>query len=122
VDTEGVWQEDFEDDCDRQWSKFARALDIDPEQALRYSWHGRELWPQPERPAPVTCPLCSAPRVFECQLMPPLLRALNVDALSLAVFCCSDSCPPAATLDGLELAQEVSLAASAAVLKTLILT
>lgn len=121
ADSEGVWQEEFEDDGDRHWAQFARALEADPEQALRYSWCGRALWPKPERPAPTPCPVCGAPRVFECQLMPPLLRVLNVDALSVAVFCCSDSCTPTATSDGFELAQEVFGADAASFLISLML-
>ncbi len=110
ADAEGAWQEEFEDDGQKHWAKFAHALDIDPEQALRYSWGGRALWPQPERLVPPPCPLCHAPRVFECQLMPALLHVLKVDALSVAVFCCSDSCTPTTTSD---LAQEVFVADSA---------
>ena len=111
---EGDWREEFEDDADRHWIRFARAMESDPEQALRYSWSGCALWPQPQRPAPPACPACHAPRVFECQLLPPLLRLLNVDALSLALFCCSESCEPADAFAGVLLAQEVLLVIAAA--------
>jgi pre-rRNA-processing protein TSR4 len=104
---EGVWQEDFEDDSDKHWAKFASRMEADPDQAIRYSWSGRALWPHALPPAPPACPACRAPRVFECQLMPPLLRLLNVDALCVAVYCCSESCTPAPGTHGVALAQEV---------------
>ncbi len=81
---EPVWAEEFEDDDNRHWMRYALAMERDPEQAVRYSWAGRALWPRAP-PAPPPCPVCAAPRAFECQLMPPLLRLLNVDALALAV-------------------------------------
>jgi hypothetical protein len=105
-DSDEVWHEEFEDDGGRHWARFARAMELDPDQAIRYSWSGRAVWPQPLAPPP-HCPACSAPRVFECQLMPPLLRVLNVDALSVAVYCCSHGCAPEADRDGLALAHEV---------------
>jgi hypothetical protein len=81
---EAGWAEEFEADEDRHWQRYARCMERDAEQAVRYSWGGRVLWPRAP-PAPPPCPLCAAPRVFECQFMPPLLRLLNVDALALAV-------------------------------------
>jgi hypothetical protein len=108
ADMEGVWQEDFEDDSGKHWAKFASCMEADPDQAIRYSWSGRAHWPHALPPAPPACPACRAPRVFECQLMPPLLRLLNVDALCLAVYCCSESCTPAPGTHGVALAQEVS--------------
>lgn len=101
-----MWHEEFEDDGGKHWARFARAMELDPDQAIRYSWGGRALWPQPLAPPP-PCPTCTAPRVFECQLMPPLLRILNIDALSVAVYCCSDGCAPGVDRDGLALAHEV---------------
>lgn len=92
-DSEG--SDDEGDSAGREEQLFRRRLAAAPRQVLRYAWEGQPLWPT--RPpvagsllggsqgahshglSPPPCP-CGAPRVFECQLMPPLLSALDVDA------------------------------------------
>ena len=56
--------------------KFANRLQRVPEQCVRYCHGGRVLWPSPFSPEPGLCPRCGSPRVFEMQLMPPLMSII----------------------------------------------
>ncbi|GJP40177.1 hypothetical protein CLOM_g24457 [Closterium sp. NIES-68] len=61
----------------RPYLRFKKRLDKHPEQCVRYRFNGQPIWPiapPPHLPqASHHCSLCGAPRVFELQLMPPLL-------------------------------------------------
>ncbi|CAI5485989.1 unnamed protein product [Closterium sp. Naga37s-1] len=69
----------------RPYLRFKKRLDKQPQQCVRhgagasarYRLNGQPIWPCAPPPllpdASHACPLCHAPRVFELQLMPPLL-------------------------------------------------
>ncbi|CAI5494403.1 unnamed protein product [Closterium sp. Naga37s-1] len=61
----------------RPYLRFKKRLDKQPHQCVRYRFNGHPIWPCAPPPllpdASQACPLCHAPRVFELQLMPPLL-------------------------------------------------
>eukprot|EP00850_Spirogloea_muscicola_P007261 SM000036S13305 [mRNA] locus=s36:562368:565417:+ [translate_table: standard] len=92
--------------ADRVYLKFKKRVDRSPEQCLRYAFRGEPVWPGAQAvPPPPSCPSCGAPRVFELQLMPPLVYFLEEAMLTteaigpkswnwstLAVFTCSQSC------------------------------
>ena len=67
-----------------------------PGQGVRMDWAGAPLWSShapPPGSSRVSSPCaCGAPRLFECQLMPALLVALDVDAVALAA---TEAAPPA---------------------------
>eukprot|EP00850_Spirogloea_muscicola_P011246 SM000069S20683 [mRNA] locus=s69:112422:115512:- [translate_table: standard] len=101
-----VYEHDQALTADRSYLRFKKRLDRSPEQCLRYAFQGEPVWPGAQAvPPPPPCPLCGAPRVFELQLMPPLVYFLEeamhaTDAIgpeswkwsTLAVFTCSQSC------------------------------
>ena len=65
----------------------------------RYQWDSTPLLIAGKRlPAPLACQYCGAPRVFELQLMPPLVYLLRtssgveVELGTVLVYTCSKSC------------------------------
>lgn len=69
--------------------RFQAVLRKEPNQGVRYEWGGLPLWagaqPPPHSSKVPTCPSCGSARKFECQLMPALLFALDVDTCAAAV-------------------------------------
>jgi hypothetical protein len=58
---EGDRREEFKDSADKHWICFARAMESNPEQALRYSWSGRVLrGPCRQRAPHAAHPACSS--------------------------------------------------------------
>ncbi|KAH9325108.1 hypothetical protein KI387_005286, partial [Taxus chinensis] len=98
---------------DRTYLKFKKRLDWYPEQCIRYGFGGQPLLANKDRGDPGVCALCGGPRVYEMQLMPPLLYYLqqackdseslyavnNWEWLTLFVYTCAQSCSRA-TGDG----------------------
>ncbi|KAG6547544.1 hypothetical protein Mapa_010992 [Marchantia paleacea] len=93
--------------ADRTYLKFKKKLDCFPEQCFRYSFDGEPLWAIDEHTDAANCAACGGPRVFEMQLMPPLLYYLQQahkdlppsmygpddwDWHTLLVFSCAQSC------------------------------
>jgi pre-rRNA-processing protein TSR4 len=93
--------------ADRTYLKFKKKLDISPEQCFRYSFGGRPLWATDAHDEPGTCGACGGPRVYEMQLMPPVLYFLQQaykdlppseygpndwDWSTLVVYSCAQSC------------------------------
>eukprot|EP00850_Spirogloea_muscicola_P024008 SM000421S16087 [mRNA] locus=s421:8359:11257:- [translate_table: standard] len=101
-----VYEHDQALSADRSYLRFKKRIDRSPEQCLRYAFRGEPVWPGAQAVPPLPpCPSCGAPRVFELQLMPPLVyfleeAMLTTDAIgpkswnwsTLAVFTCSQSC------------------------------
>ncbi|KAL6762824.1 programmed cell death protein 2 [Haematococcus lacustris] len=56
--------------------RFNARLQRQPDQCVRYCRGGQPLWPSRRRPAPPACPRCSSPRVFELQLMAPVIALI----------------------------------------------
>ena len=51
-----------------------------PSQCVRYAYGGTPLWPSTKSlPRAPKCPGCGGSRVFELQLMSPVLHVLDVD-------------------------------------------
>ncbi len=60
---------------------FDKAIKASPQQVMRYAFEGAPVLPKGYKvSSPPKCPHCGGPRVFEVQLMPALLQALDVDA------------------------------------------
>lgn len=111
---EETWEgEEYEHDralsADRTYLRFKKRLDCYPEQCFRYCFGGCPLWANKDRGEPGVCSLCGGPRVYEMQLMPPLLYYLQQackdlpstayspndwEWLTLTVFSCAQSCTP----------------------------
>ncbi|KAK9837820.1 hypothetical protein WJX74_005778 [Apatococcus lobatus] len=96
-----------EADADRAaFAAFSAATVSAQSQVLRYCFRpgAAPLWPRSSaRPQPEDikpCPLCQAPRHFECQVMPQLLSELDIDDMdsaapdwsTIAIYSCSASC------------------------------
>mmetsp|Transcript_19793 Transcript_19793/g.47231 ORF Transcript_19793/g.47231 Transcript_19793/m.47231 type:complete len:415 (+) Transcript_19793:85-1329(+) len=109
--------EEFEEErtltVDTAGVRFMRRLQRAPEQCARYGFGAEVLWPSGEAPRPPPCSACGEPRVFELQLMPPLVHFLDEAADwardgggeprrppsswswgTVAVYTCRASCPP----------------------------
>ncbi len=69
---------------DRIYQKFSKKLQLCPEQCIRYSWNGSPLYiTSPSEGSIIpACPYCCGVRVFEVQLMPPLISVLKTTAPS----------------------------------------
>ncbi|XP_076456631.1 programmed cell death protein 2-like isoform X2 [Babylonia areolata] len=87
---------------DRQCYKFIKRLQACPQQCIRYQWNGSPLL-MSKASAPLAagrCEQCQAPRLFELQLVPPLIPLLKFPAQSepqvefgtVLVYTCSRSC------------------------------
>lgn len=110
-----IWEgEEYEHDralsADRTYLKFKKRLDCYPEQCFRYCLGGCPLWANKDIGEPGVCLQCGGPRVYEMQLMPPLLYYMQQackdqpstpyspndwEWLTLIVFTCAQSCTPA---------------------------
>ncbi|KAL8586558.1 hypothetical protein ACOMHN_053911 [Nucella lapillus] len=87
---------------DRQCYRFIKKLQACPQQCVRYQWKGSPLLiSKSSQPLTVSkCERCQAPRVFELQLVPPLIPFLTfpgqtepqVEFGTVLVFTCRDSC------------------------------
>ncbi|KAI5080001.1 hypothetical protein GOP47_0005480 [Adiantum capillus-veneris] len=116
---EEMWEgEEYEHDralsADRTYLKFKKRLDCYPEQCFRYCFKGKPLWASKDGVEPGVCAQCGGPRVYEMQLMPPLLYYLQQackdlpstayspndwEWLTLVVFTCGRSCTPCLSPD-----------------------
>eukprot|EP01024_Parvocaulis_polyphysoides_P011467 TRINITY_DN14015_c0_g2_i5.p2 TRINITY_DN14015_c0_g2~~TRINITY_DN14015_c0_g2_i5.p2 ORF type:complete len:218 (-),score=13.83 TRINITY_DN14015_c0_g2_i5:415-1068(-) len=100
---------------DTSMIKFMKRVNRSPQQCARYGFGGQCLWPAQFKLGDVPkCPLCGADRVFELQLMSPLIACLqeccqwigdnteevgyaqqaidNWQWLTIACFTCSQNC------------------------------
>ncbi|XP_071804356.1 programmed cell death protein 2-like [Asterias amurensis] len=87
---------------DRFYQKFSKKLQLCPEQCIRYSWNGRPLYiTSPSEGSIIpACPYCSGERVFEVQLMPPIISVLKTTTSSdisldfgiVMIYTCKRSC------------------------------
>lgn len=86
---------------DKDFNKFKKRVDYEPEQILRYDRAGIPLWVSSQnRPKDIpNCPHCKGPRIFEFQVMPQLLNYAGKDAMegdldwgTVAVYTCKDNC------------------------------
>ncbi|KAI6234312.1 Programmed cell death protein 2 [Aphelenchoides fujianensis] len=96
----------LDEEEDRAYNDFCRAVGRNPRQLLRYALGGRPLSATDRSPLPSVeaghvpnCERCGTARVFEFQLMPHLLSLLEVDApgasvdwAAVFVFTCKNSC------------------------------
>jgi hypothetical protein len=92
---------------DKYFQKFQKRIARAPDQILRYSFGGKELWMTPEVPSQIpNCEGCGAKRVFEMQLLSTLLFVikdtnkkvkLNLDFGTVVCFSCSQSCSSSTT-------------------------
>ncbi|XP_024535237.1 programmed cell death protein 2-like isoform X1 [Selaginella moellendorffii] len=114
------WEgEEYEHDrtvsADRTYLKFKKRLDCYPEQCYRYSFGGRALLANKDQGDPGVCSLCRGPRVYEMQLMPPLLYYLQQackdlpstsygpndwEWLTVIIYTCAQSCSRPPQADG----------------------
>ncbi|KAK2168384.1 hypothetical protein LSH36_17g07011 [Paralvinella palmiformis] len=91
-------------DIDREFRKFKKRVNLEPNQVLRYQRGCEPLWVSADHiPSADDLPKCSCggERKFEFQVMPQLLYHLKVDDVGasldwgvLAVYTCSESCQP----------------------------
>ncbi|KAK2076202.1 hypothetical protein QBZ16_001134 [Prototheca wickerhamii] len=112
---------------DAPFLKFAKALARCPDQCLRLGFKAQLEWPGNTPPVPPPCEACGAVRVYEMQLMSPVLAALDEMQewglgrgrappaswawLTVAVFTCGAGCslekaPGRATKEWLAVALE----------------
>ncbi|XP_022092764.1 programmed cell death protein 2-like isoform X1 [Acanthaster planci] len=87
---------------DKVFLSFAKKLQLCPEQCIRYSWCGSPLYlTSPNEGAVIPpCPYCGRQRVFEVQLMPPLINTLHdadrpdvqIDFGVVIIYTCKASC------------------------------
>ncbi|XP_038076354.1 programmed cell death protein 2-like [Patiria miniata] len=88
---------------DRQFAKFKKRTDHEPDQVIRYQLGGQPLLisceNQPQQQDIPPCSSCGSERHFEFQVMPQLLIHLDVDSLeasidwgTLLIYTCAKSC------------------------------
>ncbi|XP_065897913.1 programmed cell death protein 2-like [Dysidea avara] len=86
---------------DKTFYKFHKRIARCPEQILRYQWNGIPLLVTTDSaipPSPPSCQYCGSPRVFELQLMAPLVYLLktrsqtDIEFGTVIVYTCFKSC------------------------------
>uniref|UniRef100_A0A7N0TRF6 Programmed cell death protein 2 C-terminal domain-containing protein n=1 Tax=Kalanchoe fedtschenkoi TaxID=63787 RepID=A0A7N0TRF6_KALFE len=102
-------QENYEYDkalsADRTYLKYKKIIDSCPQQCFRYKYGGKPVSATQTVHEPSPCQLCGAPRLYEMQLMPPLVYFLHEGAdeskkysvdnwnwMALIVYTCSKNC------------------------------
>jgi len=80
------WKELFKQKKDASYDAFRTVISKAPGQALRYARNGMPLWASEEHQAKegdIPAAPDGSPRIFEFQLMPPLLFHLNLEGTLL---------------------------------------
>eukprot|EP00775_Hariotina_reticulata_P010797 gene10797-10953_t len=82
AEAEPAYEKDEVRGMERSYLKFSKRLARQPQQCARYSFSGVLLWPRTQLPKVANCAACGGPRVFELQLMPPLIQ-LTIEAAQM---------------------------------------
>ncbi|PRP79469.1 hypothetical protein PROFUN_12595 [Planoprotostelium fungivorum] len=102
--TEEVWGGEQYENPDRNFNKFQKRVEKNPEQILRYSPNGQVLYTtENDAPEVPPCPLCQSPRRFEMQILPTLIslggiqwnnrgESGNFEFGNVILFTCPNSC------------------------------
>jgi len=96
------WNEKYEPEADKTFSKFQKRFNRSPKQVLRYSFNGKPLWISDYTPKSIPpCSECGSKRVFELQLMSSLIylhglslnnQPTGIDFGSVVFYSCERSC------------------------------
>eukprot|EP00762_Andalucia_godoyi_P003282 ANDGO_06537.mRNA.1 putative 20S rRNA accumulation protein 4 len=102
--TQGDWdamEEMYASIRDPVFGKFYKRVQTEPHQVLRWQFGGEPLWATNQQPAYSdipSCEACGSYRVFELQIMPPIILSLNCDVekgmdfATACVYTCACSC------------------------------